>query len=381
MGKDNLRVKDELIFDQEGLQQLLIVLKKKGYTTLGPRMSGRVIIYDELKSISDLPVGWHDIQAAGRYLLERGESGSLFAYVIGAHSWKKFLQPSVRRLWRAERDGPGFKVVPGEDQIPKYAFIGVRSCELNAIAIHDKVFNTDKYSDPLYNGMRKKVFMVAVNCTHPGGTCFCASLGTGPKAESGFDVALTEVMDGKRHYFLAEVGSQRGAKILQEVPHRKPGDEERIAENNLMEKAATHMKLSLETSHLRAVFDEHFEDPRWEDVAKRCLTCGNCTMVCPTCFCCSVEDANALDGAYAERWRKWDSCFSKDFSYIHGGSIRFSEHARYRQWLTHKLITWVDQFGTLGCVGCGRCITWCPVGIDITEEARSMLEREGNKSA
>ena len=380
MTKGSLRVKDEVILDQEGLQQLLIVLKNKGYTTLGPTISGTVIITDEVKSIFDLPVGWRDIQAAGSYRLQRSETGSLFAYVTGAHSWKKFLQPSVRRLWQAKRDGPGFKIVPRKDQIPKYAFIGVRSCELNAIAIQDKVFTADQYSDPLYNGIRKKVFIVAVNCTHPGGTCFCASLGTGPKAESGFDVALTEVMDGKGHYFLVEVGSKRAAKILQNLPQREAGDIEKTAAKNLLEKAATQMGRFLETSDLGAIFDEHFEDPRWEEVAKRCLTCGNCTMACPTCFCCSVEDANALDGAYAERWRKWDSCFSKEFSYIHGGSIRFSEHARYRQWLTHKLITWVDQFETLGCVGCGRCITWCPVGIDITEEARSMLEREGHKS-
>ncbi len=370
MMKQSLKVGSEVVIAEEGLWGLLDILINKGYEVLGPTVSGGAIVYDALRSISDLPVGWRDIQAPGSYRLERGENGSLFAYVLGAHSWKKVLQPSVRRLWEAKRDGPGFKVVPQRDQIPKYAFIGVRSCELNAIAIQDKVFNTDKYSDPLYNSMKKKVFMVAVNCTYPGGTCFCASLGTGPKLESGFDLALTEVMDGNGHYFLAEVGSQRGAKILQGVPQREAGDEERRAARNLTEKAATQMGRFLETPHLRTVFDEHFEDPRWEDVAKRCLTCGNCTMVCPTCFCCNVEDANALDGNYAERWRKWDSCFSKDFSYIHGGSIRFSEHARYRQWLTHKLVTWVDQFGTLGCVGCGRCITWCPVGIDLTEEAR-----------
>jgi sulfhydrogenase subunit beta (sulfur reductase) len=378
MTKDNLRVKDEVIFEREGFQQLLVILKNRGYTTLGPTISGSVIIYDELKFISDLPVGWNDVQEAGSYRLKEGENGSLFAYAVGPYSWKSFLHPSFVRLWQAQRDGPGFKVVPRKDQIPKYAFIGVRSCELNAIAIHEKVFNTDKYSDPLYNAMRKKALVVAVNCTHPGGTCFCASLGTGPKAESGFDLALTEVMDGKRHYFLAEVGSQRGAKILEEVPQREPRDEERIAGNNLMEKAAKRMGRSLETSHLRALFDEHFDDPRWEDVAERCLTCGNCTMVCPTCFCCNVEDTSALEGNYAQRWRKWDSCFSKEFSYIHGGSIRFSTHARYRQWLTHKLATWVDQFGTMGCVGCGRCITWCPVGIDITEEARSILERSNS---
>ncbi len=381
MDKNNLRVKDEVILEVEGLEQLLVALKNKGYTTLGPTISGGVIIYDELISISDLPLGWNDVQEAGTYRLKRGENGSLFAYAVGPYSWKKFLHPSVVRLWKAKRNGPGFRVLPSKEQIPKYALIGVRPCELSAIGIHDKVFNTDNYSDPLYNSRRKKGLIVAVNCTRLGGTCFCTSVNTGPKAGGGFDIALTEIMDAGNHYFLAQIGSRRGAKILQVVPQREAGDKEKSTAKKLLEKAATQMGRSLKTSNLKTIFDEHFEDPSWEEVAKRCLTCGNCTMVCPTCFCCNVEDANALDGAYAERWRRWDSCFSRDFSYIHGGSIRFSEHARYRQWVTHKLVTWVDQFETLGCVGCGRCITWCPVGIDITEEAKAILEKEGKKRA
>jgi sulfhydrogenase subunit beta (sulfur reductase) len=376
MAKDNLGVKDEVILELEGLQQLLVVLKNKRYTTLGPTISSNVIIYDELKSLSDLPIGWNDVQEPGKYRLQKGLDGSLFAYAVGPYSWKNFLHPSVVRLWKAKREGSGFRSVSSKEEIPKYAFIGVRPCELCAMAVHDKVFNTDRHSDPLYNSRRKKSFLVAVNCTRPGGTCFCASVKTGPKAESGFDIALTEIIDGGNHYFLAEIGSRMGAKILQGVPQRKAEEKEKTAAKNLIEKAATQMGRSLKTSNLRTIFNELFEDPSWEEVAKRCLTCGNCTMVCPTCFCWNVEDVSALDGTYAERWRRWDSCFSRDFSYIHGGSIRFSEHARYRQWITHKLVTWVDQFETLGCVGCGRCITWCPVGIDLTEEVKSIIERK-----
>ena len=129
---------------------------------------------------------------------------------------------------------------------------------------------------------------------------------------------------------------------------------------------------AINQAHIKELLYRNLEHPRWEDVARRCLSCTNCTLVCPTCFCTTVEDATDLSGGHAERRRRWDSCFSMDFSYIHGGYIRPSVKARYRQWMTHKLATWIDQFGTSGCVGCGRCITWCPVGIDITAEVKAI---------
>ena len=110
-------------------------------------------------------------------------------------------------------------------------------------------------------------------------------------------------------------------------------------------------------------------------MAERCLACGSCTSVCPTCFCVTTEDFTDLAAGLSRRVRRWDSCFSVDFTYIHGGNVRTSIAARYRQWLTHKLGSWHEQFGTPGCVGCGRCITWCPAGIDITEEA-GVLRRD-----
>jgi Fe-S-cluster-containing hydrogenase component 2 len=130
----------------------------------------------------------------------------------------------------------------------------------------------------------------------------------------------------------------------------------------------------MDTTGIRDLLYTNFDHPRWDNVAQRCLTCANCTMVCPTCFCTTVEDVSDVTGSHAERWRKWDSCFSQNFSYIHGGSVRSSAKSRYRQWMTHKLASWIDQFGSSGCVGCGRCITWCPVGIDITEEVRAIRE-------
>ncbi|MEU5265530.1 4Fe-4S dicluster domain-containing protein [Amycolatopsis sp. NPDC021455] len=123
---------------------------------------------------------------------------------------------------------------------------------------------------------------------------------------------------------------------------------------------------------LPSVIRESRKSPLWEEVASRCLTCANCTMVCPTCFCTTTEDVTDLSGEHAERHQRWASCFELDFSYVHGGSVRTSGASRYRQWFSHKLGTWHEQFGTSGCVGCGRCIAWCPAGIDITEEAAKL---------
>jgi ferredoxin len=195
-------------------------------------------------------------------------------------------------------------------------------------------------------------------------------MGTGPSAESGFDLALTELLDGE-HRFLVEAGSERGLEVLAEIPSRPAQAADVEAASASTESAARRMGRELDTHDLLGLLRSNLEHPRWDEVAERCLTCGNCTLVCPTCFCSSVDDETDLSGD-AARWRVWDSCFSVDYAYVHGGSVRPSGRARYRQWLTHKLGTWHEQFGTSGCVGCGRCITWCPVGIDITEEVAAI---------
>lgn len=360
----------------DGLEALVRALKGRGYRVLGPTVRDHAIVYDDIASVADLPRGWTDEQDGGHYRLIRRDDGALFGYAVGPHSWKKFLHPPLLRLWRAERVGARVNVVPERESIERFAFLGVRSCELHAIAIQDRVFLGGAYIDPHYLSRRKDAFLVAVNCAVAGGTCFCASMNTGPKAEGGFDLALTELSGEEEHIFLVQVGTDEGCAVLAELPHRDATDEEVKAAESVVAHTAAHMGREMRSDDVRELLMRNLEHPRWDDVAERCLTCGNCTMVCPTCFCTSVEDASDLAGTETSRTRRWDSCFTTDFSYIHGGSVRTSARSRYRQWMTHKLATWVDQFGTSGCVGCGRCITWCPVGIDITEEVRAIRESE-----
>jgi len=364
------------LVERADLQRLLDALTTAGYSVVGPTVRDAAIVYDLIRSVEELPAGWTDRQEAGRYRLERRDDKALFGYAVGPHSWKRFLHPPVAELWRAQRTADGFRAETAVDDAPRYAFLGVRGCELHAMAIQDRVLIGDRHADPIYRARRERAFIVAVECGTPGGTCFCVSMQTGPAVQSGFDLALTELIDGPRHAFVVRVGSDRGGEILAQVPHREASAVERAAAEASVARAAERMGRELQTGGLRDLLLRNFEHPRWEEVASRCLSCGNCTLVCPTCFCTSVDDTTDLAGTTARRVRRWDSCFTMDFSYLHGGSARASGKSRYRQWMTHKLATWIGQFGTSGCVGCGRCITWCPVGIDLTAEARAIRESE-----
>lgn len=366
--------RESSVIERQDFEQLFPALLSRGYWVVGPTVRDGAIVYERLSSVQDLPCGWTDEQEGGKYRLIRRKDQALFGYVVGPHSWKKFLYPPTQRLWQAQRNENGFHILQEAPEPAKFAFLGVRSCELHAIEVQDRVFLQGPYVDPGYKARRENAFIIAVNCAQAGGTCFCVSMNTGPKAAAGYDLALTEVVEGGKHYFVAEAGTERGREVLKEVPHRPAGDAERGTADRIISETARHMGRTMETAGIKELLYANLEHPRWDNVAARCLTCANCTMVCPTCFCTTVEDVTDLTGDHAERWRKWDSCFTADFSYIHGGSVRTSAKSRYRQWMTHKLATWIDQFGTSGCVGCGRCITWCPVGIDITEEAKAIRE-------
>lgn len=353
---------------------LFSALQNRGYRVVGPTVAQEAIIYAELSSADDLPEGWTDEQDGGKYQLKKRSDRALFGYAVVPHSWKKFLDPPETRMWRATRNGGEIKIIPQEREIPLYAFLGVRSCDLHAMAAQDRVFIESPHTNPYYKAVRDKALIIAVQCGQAGGTCFCVSMKTGPRATFGFDLALTEIIEPGRHAFLIETGSERGEEILRELPTEEATARDREQANQILAATASHMGRTLDTREIKELFYRNYDHPRWDDVAKRCLSCANCTMACPTCFCSTIEDVTDLTGDHAERWKKQDSCFTMDFSYIHGGSVRSSTRARYRQWMTHKLATWWDQFGTSGCVGCGRCITWCPVAIDITEEARAIRE-------
>jgi formate hydrogenlyase subunit 6/NADH:ubiquinone oxidoreductase subunit I len=369
-----MRIKQTALITVRGFADLIQALHHRGYAVVGPTRRDGAIVYDRVDSVGELPAGWTDEHGPGHYRLRRRDDAALFGYVVGPHSWKQQLHPPRRRLWRARRSDGKVEIEQQPDESPTLAFIGVRSCDLHAIDIQDRVFVAPEHRDEDYRARREQAFIVAVNCTEARQSCFCGSMGTGPRADGGHDLALTELLDADRHDFLVEVGSERGQALLDEIATRDASEADHDLARRLGERALSQMGRRLDTVGLKQRLQGNPEHPRWDEVASRCLACANCTMVCPTCFCTSVHDSTDLDGQHAERWLRWDSCFNPEHAYVHGGSLRPSTRARYRQWLTHKLAHWIDQFGVSGCVGCGRCITWCPAGIDITEEAAAIRD-------
>lgn len=363
-----------------GLAKLFDALVQSGYSVFGPVVRDGAVVLEHIQSSQELPSGWIDEQSPGHYRLKPQAGSAFFGQTVGPQSWKKYLHPADIQLWSAERKNGTFRILNNE-AVPDrpYAFLGMRPCDLAAIEIQDRVLTRDRYRDPIYSGRRNEAFLVVVQCTRSTSSCFCASLDTGPGAKQGFDLVLTELADEKgTASYVIRAGTERGAKLLSELPTVPATTEVLRGESEALAAAAQQQTRKVDTEGLKEALYKAFDDPRWEKISERCLTCANCTQVCPTCFCTTIEDANDLTVEHAERWRRWDSCFTLSFSYIHGGSVRASAKARYRQWLTHKFAAWIDQFGSLGCVGCGRCITWCPVGIDVTEGIRTLREGESN---
>ncbi|KAB2310412.1 sulfite reductase subunit A [Betaproteobacteria bacterium SCN2] len=352
------------------LQSLIDVLAGQGYAVIAPQARNGSIVYEEARQADELPWGVSLNQAAGSSRTHQDGHSRCFAWANGPQALKPLVFAPSEPLWRIARTESGFAVEV--DEMPKrpLAVIGVRACDLAALAIQDRHFLGGPHPDPHYGARREDMLLVAVNCTHPASTCFCASTGDGPEARSGFDLALTELDDG----FIAQAGSPAGERLLAALPLQEAQSEKIEAAAAGVRRAAESQTRAIPGTNLRDALMARLDHGRWQEVGERCLACGNCTMVCPTCFCHAEVEQPGLDGSDSLHIREWDSCFGERHGYIHGKQLRPEISQRYRQWLTHKLASWHDQFGRSGCVGCGRCIAWCPVGIDITEEATALLK-------
>jgi ferredoxin len=360
---------------RERLQELLNRLKDLGYRCIGPRVRDGAIVYDDLHDAGDLPVGIGVSQTPGRYRLDRNAHGRCFAWANGPQALKPLLFAPRETLWQVARGHDGrLRFEPPPRQPERRAVIGLRACDLAALALQDAHF-ADRTADPGYQSRRADLLLIGIDCGHPADTCFCVSTGDGPAVTGGADLALTELDAG----FLVRIGSDAGAALCETLPLRHASEQEQRLADAEIEHAHRSQRRRLPGRNLRDALFANLDHPRWADVAERCLSCGNCVAVCPTCFCATEREQAALDGSSSEHLRLWDTCFSAEHSYLHGRLLRPDTRSRYRQWLTHKLGGWHDQYGRSGCVGCGRCIAWCPTGIDITAEAAAICADDADR--
>ncbi|HSB36365.1 MAG TPA: sulfite reductase subunit A, partial [Thermoanaerobaculia bacterium] len=197
-------------FDASSLDTLISILRGQGFTVVGPVFRDGAVVLDEIDGAADLPAGVTDEQDAGRYRATKGAAGRLFDFANGPESWKRRLHPPALRLWKGARHGKGFVAGPVDEPPPKLALFGARACDLAAIAVQDRVFLGGRYTDPAYRTRREEAFVVAVACTRAGGTCFCASTGTGPAPSGGFDLALTPIGENGTRAFVVACGTSRG---------------------------------------------------------------------------------------------------------------------------------------------------------------------------
>ncbi|MDG3088536.1 4Fe-4S dicluster domain-containing protein [Vibrio hannami] len=373
---DNRRRPSKLWLARQNFSLLFEALGSLGYKIIAPVIRNGAILFDSVTSPGELACGVRERQAPGKYSLDSDSSGHFFSWNTGLQGLKPLLFKPEQTLWscRAEDSGLSFHQAPlGAEKI---AVIGVRACDLAALALQDKHFLFGPYQDEFYKAQREKLLLVAVNCSASGEQCFCVSTGTGPEAKFYYDLVLDELDDG----FLLEQGSDKGLAVLDALS-LEPASAERCAMAKVqVNAAAKNQNKQMPDERKLQQLTELLADRHWESIAERCLSCGNCTLVCPTCFCSKQESKRHLfpdaeGGVISEQVRLWDSCFSVEHSHIFGKNFRPTISSRYRQWVTHKLANWQSQYGRSGCVGCGRCITWCPAAIDLVEEVQDLLKQ------
>lgn len=363
---------DYRVLKKESFGLLLAALRSDGFKVVSPQVEDGAVEWLEVFEAREIAQAFADAQQPGSYRLHQSESGGWFSIVHGAPSLKNLTYKPRQPLVRIIQDESGIRFEPHQPAAEKMAVIGVRPCDIAAFKIQKKVFLEGEYTDEYFRAAAENLLIVAVNCSHAHETCFCASMNCGPKAESGFDISLTELGES----FVIEAGSDVGQTLLAELNLPEAGETELAdAAAKIQACADSQQRQMLQNNLPDSLYAAHHH-AHWEEVATRCLSCANCTMVCPTCFCHAVEETADLAHEKSERVRVWDSCFNPEHGYIHGKNMRPTTAERYRMWMTHKLGSWIDQFGSSGCTGCGRCITWCPAGIDLVAEAKAVLERK-----
>jgi len=316
-------------------------------------------------------------------------------YCTTMASPRRFIYPSRQDLFNIHRRKNKIQTVfPDEENI---IIVGIHPCDTHAISVLDRTFLGD-FKDVYYRTLRKKAVTIVLNCrtacqkAYPSFIFrgFCASMDTGPflKLKEGFDIELTLLAHrvggstAPQKDYLLEFGSQRARALVKKATMlRRATEKDFVRKGELEKSAVATFTKTVDTRGCAELLARNLDHPVYKNTAEaKCLNCTNCTMVCPTCYCYDVKDYTSFDLKTTARKRHWDSCYELHFARVHGGNFRSSREARLRQFVTHKLSTWIEQYGCYGCVGCGRCMTWCPTNIDLTEMVKEIQEdlKRGN---
>ncbi|WP_100641648.1 4Fe-4S dicluster domain-containing protein [Alteromonas facilis] len=363
----------KLFIPRSELEHLLNVLKTLGYSTIAPQVKQDAIVFDFIEGVEQLPWGVEQETAPGRYQLHHTDKQRCFSWNTGPQLFKPWLFQPTQTLWTGVETEHGITFKPAQQDVQKLAFIGARSCDIAALYLHDQHFIHGPYADEHYARQRSQICIVAVNCSQSTQTCFCTSTGDGPEATYGYDVLLDELEEG----YLISAKSPTGNEIIEKLATQQAKQTHLSMAQQQLANAANQQR-QMPTSEDLQKLTQHLSDDQWDKIAERCLACGNCTSVCPTCFCSKQESETDVETGEHGQVRYWDSCFSEQHAYISGKPIRTAISQHYRQWVLHKLANWQVQYGRSGCVGCGRCIDWCPAAIDLVEEVNLMLGGEAH---
>lgn len=330
----------------------------KSFDVLGPVKSKRgQVVFEHLKNANSLDL----------------------AYCSTMLGPRQFIYPSRQTLFDIDRGTGNCQTIVRQKAKKKMIF-AIHPCDMHAISVLDRTFLGD-FKDTYYRKAREDTLTVVLNCNQACDSGFCASMGTGPflQLKDGFDVVLT----AKEQNYLMEFGSERGKAVAKKAKGLKKPKKEDFTEKKEIETAAMRsFSKQIDTDGLPELLMRNLDHPVYKRTADaRCLGCTNCTMVCPTCYCYNMEETTSYDLRTTIRSRYWDSCQELNFAKVHEGNFRSSREARLRQFVTHKLATWVQQYGCFGCIGCGRCMTWCPTKIDLTEMAKEIQQDAKIESA
>jgi ferredoxin len=330
-------------------------------------MEKRLIKKDALAGIARKMTGdfavWAPVKKEDNVLFAPlgSDDEPFFAYLNSKNAPKNIFFPHTETMMKYTRTPQGMVFSSEVNEAGQSVLFGVRPCDAHSFVVLDKLFDQEKYKDQYYIAKRQNTTVITLACVKPPyATCFCTSVDGEPVSSEGADILLTDIGDE----YLVELVTEKGAKLAGYFGDTKADAPAEAKKAELAAKAKEAIKSKVPAHEVKPILDKNFDHPFWDTIHAKCLACGTCTYLCPTCHCFDISDE--VVGSDGIRLRSWDSCmfplFTKETS---GHNPRPSQKERWRQRTMHKFKYYIDMFNTIGCVGCGRCVMYCPVNLDI----------------